>query len=246
MKLVNASALGLLLLGTTLSNATAGPNANAKVVIHLASLTSVGACTRAAARPACADVVTSAALTAVNEGPYYFAYVLVADSDPVEGLAGFNFGIYYNSGQTDGVGLDVFGWTLCATLELAHSSPVWPSHGSSNLVTWDSTNRCQRSEPGGPGTGVVATAGYFYCAAYSPATLSIGPYLRPTSTGFNKVTVATCEAEEDIIYNAAAPPDPSPLGSVRFSENGKEPGYNPCAVAVPVQPTTWSGIKSFD
>ena len=30
--------------------------------------------------------------------------------------------------------------------------------------------RCQRQEPGGAGTGVVATAGYFYMAAYGPVT----------------------------------------------------------------------------
>lgn len=244
--LVNAGLVGLFLAGISSGNANAAANANAKVVIHLASLTIVGACTRPEAKPACVDIDTEGGLADWSTYPadFYFAYVLIADADPVAGLGGGSFGIYYGSGPGDNVGLEIFSWTLCATLELQHSTPVWPSHGSSNLVTWDTSTRCQRTEPGGPGTGVVGTVGYFYCAAYSPATFSIGPYMRPTSSGFNKVTVADCLGNGDVIYDAAAPPDPSPLGSVRFSANGAEPGYNPCAVAVPVQSTTWSGIKT--
>ena len=41
----------------------------------------------------------------------------------------------------------------------------WPDPQSGNLITWDSTRRCQ--------TGSVAIAGYFYVGAYSEAELWI-------------------------------------------------------------------------
>lgn len=237
---LSAVLLGLLL--TTLSGpgAHAGSNADAKVVLHLASTTTIKVCTRPEAGPACTDVVTEGGLYPT----LHFAYVLVADADPVTGVAGVAFGINYGSGQSDGVGVDIYIWVLCATLELAHHTPPWPQSGSSTAVTWDNATRCQRNEPGGPGTGVVATVGYFYVGAYSSSSLSAGPYLRPTSSYFNQVVVTDCSPANSIIYDGDAPPDPLPLGSVRFSENAVESGYNPCAAAVPVQSTTWSGIKT--
>ena len=39
---------------------------------------------------------------------------------------------------------------------------------------------------------------------------------------------------------------PSSLGAAaEFTAGGNTGGYNPCGLATPVRPTTWSGIKSL-
>jgi hypothetical protein len=229
-----------------LSHASSNPNA--KVLLHIQSTTIRQQCTRSEAHPACADVVTAGGLYPPN---LYFTYLLVADANPVPGVGGVQLGIDYDSGAADGVGLDIFFWALCATLELGvPSNPPWPGPGSSNGITWDTTTRCQRDEPGGPGTGVVGTLGYFYCAAYSPATFRVATYYRasdPNDSANHKVIVFDCGTDgttESIIYDDANPPTPSTLGFVRFSAGGNEPGYNPCALVIPVVPTTWSRVKN--
>jgi hypothetical protein len=229
MKRVLASALvaGLAVLALS-TDSNAGPNANAKIQLHLLSPTTKSQCTRLSATPVCNAVVVQGTLYPT----LYYAYVLVTDGDATAGIAGLEFGITYNGNASQGV--DIYGWTLCATLEFQQPSPVWPSSGGGNLITWDSTNRCQVFEPGGAGTGVVADAGYFYLGAYSPDVLAITP--RPVS-GFAKV--ATCAAEEDVV---APGPSPSHLGTAGF---GGQPGYNPCGLNTPIQPTTWSNVKSI-
>lgn len=145
--------------------------ADAKVLLHLATPVLSGGCSRPEAHPACRDVVTAGGL---YPGNVYFAYLLVADADPVAGIAAVALGIDYDSGIADGVGVDLFGWFLCGTLELTSSSPSWPNPGSSNIILWDQSTRCQRNEPGGPGTGVVATAGYFTAPPIPPARCACG------------------------------------------------------------------------
>jgi hypothetical protein len=228
MKRMLASVLVAGLATVALSTVSqAGPNANAKIQLHLLAPTTKSQCTRLSATPACNAVVVQGGLAPT----YYYAYVLVTDGNATAGIAGLEFGIQYNGSPNAGV--DIFGWTLCATLEFQQPSPVWPASGGGNLITWDSTNRCQVFEPGGPGTGVVANAGYFYLGAYTADILSIT--VRPVS-GFAKV--ATCAAEEDIVTTGT----PSHLGSAGF---GGAPGYNPCGLITPVQPTTWSNVKSI-
>jgi hypothetical protein len=224
---------GALLLALVPGTAHAFGNADAKMLFHLASTTSSQVCTRTAASPACDDIDTSGGLYP----NVYFAYLLVADGSATEGVGGILAGIDYGSGPTDGVGLDIFSWTICATIELAGNSPPWYQTGSANLISWDTGTRCQRNEPGGPGTGVVATAGYFYCTAYGPATLQIAPHRRRAEHP-DELIVANCANQNDLIT------DPDNMGSVVFSASGTEEGHNPCLKVVAVQGTTWSRIKS--
>ena len=135
--------------------------------------------------------------------------------------------------------MDVFGWALCANFETRSTGPngVWPAAQSGNLITWTDEN-CQRDEPAGSGSGVVAAAGYFYCGAYTGGDLKI--VLHPTD---GLVTVGSCAADIDTIEGGGITRNPPHLGFARFSSSGLEAGYNPCESNTPVQPTTWSRIK---
>ena len=231
MKRMLASVLVAGLATVALSTASqAGPNANAKIQLHLLRPTTKSQCTRLTATPPCNQISVQGDAGALA-GSYYFAYVLVTDGNAQAGIAGLQFGIQYNGAPNAGV--DIFSWTLCATLEFQQPSPVWPSSGGGNLITWDSTNRCQVFEPGGPGTGVVANAGYFYMGAYSNDLFAIT--VRPVD-GVAKV--ASCVAEEDVVTTGT----PSHLGSAGF---GNVTGYNPCGLITPIQSTTWSNVKSI-
>jgi hypothetical protein len=232
------AALTVLLIAVPLLPAvsSAGPNANAKIVLNVRGIYSPdrGRCnTISSATTICAGMTTHGDLYP----QIYNVYVLVTDGDATAGIAGLQFGIEYGSGKADGVGVDIYGWTLCATLEFPQPSPVWPESGGGNMVTWDPLNRCQRYEPGGAGTGVVANAGYFYLGAYGDAVLAITP--RPVD-GMAKV--ASCTGEEDSIQGVGLVRTPSHLGSAGF---GTYQGYNPCGLNTPVEATTWSGVKSL-
>jgi hypothetical protein len=178
----------------------------------------------------------------VNGAPLYppslYTYLLVVNGSVAEGVAGVQCGIAFN--PTVGAGVDVFGWTLCATLEFA--STGWPQSGGGNLITWDSVTRCQTS--GNAQLGVVAVAGYFYMGAYSNDVMRVTP--RPVD-GFAKV--ANCGSVEDIPYGGAptdaATPSTTFLGAVGFGPGSV--GINPCGRErpVPVENATWSGVKSL-
>jgi hypothetical protein len=237
-----ALALLTLLAGHT-DQAFAFGNSEAKVLLHLTAPLSPGSCTSPSTAPGCDQVDTSGDLYPA----LYFAHVLIADGSASEGIAGVHYGIEYDGGATGGAGIDVFGWTICATIELAWPGPLGPhpASGSSNLISWDSLNRCQRNEPGGPGTGVVAHVGYYYCAAYSASQMRIIPGVRGgNAIALNdKVVVSSCAGQSDIIEDRNAPHVPSPLGSVAFSAGGQTNGTNPCVKVVSIAPTTWSALK---
>lgn len=226
-------------LGLTALSAVsfAAPNTQAKIIIHLAAPTTKAACTRSVANPSCQNVLNRGNLYPT----LYFANLLVMDGDAVGGISGLQCGIQYNAAP--GQGVDVFGWTLCATLEFASAGPngPWPASGSGNLITWDASTKCQRTEPGGPGTGVVANAGYFYCASYTPDQIQVIP--RPVD-GVAKV--ADCASNEFVIGGVGFPVGPpSHLGACAFSANGVTTAYNPCGQPTPVEPTTWSNVKGL-
>lgn len=208
--------------------AMAGPNAAAKILLHILPTTSRNVCARPGVDPPCTSIVTSG-----NVLPdVYFVYLLVADGDATEGISGLQCGIEYN--PTIGAGVDVFGFTLCATL--LFYSTGWPESGGGALITWDESLHCQRSEPAGPGTGVVATAGYFYVGAYGPDDLKIIP--RPRD---GIAQVANCDRVEDVLVSATVNPARSPLGFVSF---GGGAGYAPCGPGdTPNSTTTWSRLK---
>src|SRR5512140_1626554 len=235
--------LSVIAIASFTSVSLAAPNANAKIQLHLAPTTAKNACTVVQAHPACAQINTHGLLIGNDPSTYnnlYFCYVLVTDADPAAGIGGLQFGIDYGSGIADVVGVDVFNWTLCATLESLQPSPRWPQSGGGILITWPYSGfpeLCQRYEPGGPGTGVVATAGYFYCGAYSDAVLAITP--RPLD---NMAKVIDCSGVEENIQGIGVTHTPSHLGSVGF---GTIQGYNPCGLNTPVDNSTWSEVKSL-
>lgn len=221
--------LTLALLGATLPRtAGAGANANALICLHAQSVVSKNACTRPL--PLYYTVVDHAALLPSA----YFVYLVVVDGNGTAGIGGLQCGVQYDGAPNSGV--DVYAWQLCATLEF--TSTGWPASGGGNLITWDTAGRCQRTEPGGAGTGVTALAGYFYCAAYSPDLFRVIP--RPID---GKAKVADCSSNEDLIGGTGYPGSPPHLGVLKFSASGTEQGY--CYVDLPVQTTTWSGIKAL-
>lgn len=200
------------------------------LVVHLAAPTTVNACSSGHIA-ACSSAVTHGAVASPGVGPYYFAYVLAnTDTRFTPDVGGVQFGVTYDGnrpgGSTDGHGIDVFSWTPCGNLQFP--SAGWPEPGSGNLVTWDTANNCAR--------GPIVVTGYFYLGAYAADRLQLIP--RPVD-GFAKV--ANCLGAEAVVPEAR-------LGFATFSAGGLVPGCNPCdgpcRSPVPVQMTTWGGIKS--
>lgn len=199
--------------------ASAGANANAKILVHLAAPTQKAACTRATARPACNQINATGQLYPTR----YFAYALVVDAAAWAGVGAMEFGIDYDGAPHSGV--DVYEWHLCADAETP--SAGWPAAVTGNRIAWNSANpgQCQRWEPGGPGNGVVAVAGYFYCAAYTPDTLRITP--NPSN---QEAAVTDCGGVTDHLFDPeACGPQSTALGSAAF---GGGVGYNPCGYLV--------------
>ena len=64
--------------------AWAGPNADARILVHLLAPTRKNACTRPEATPECAGIVTKGALAP----EMYYAYLLVVGGDAKAGVAG--------------------------------------------------------------------------------------------------------------------------------------------------------------
>lgn len=214
-----------------------------KILLHVMAPTTKGACTtwpENSLAGSCTNAVTSG-LSNPDGSASYFLYVIVAKGDSILNLAGFQLGVDYDlasegyphnsSSDTDGVGIDMFGWNLCATLQFALGD--WTNQGAEpgggNLITWDRDNVCQ--------VGPVAIAGYFYIAAYGPSTMYVTP--RPVD---GTAKVADCNAFE------YAPLPLTALGFAAFSPAGTVDGCNPCDQAcevVATVPTTWSSIKTL-
>ena len=222
-----------LVFGTlTLSATTAGAKSfddKPKILLHLKALTTKNQCTTWGNLTDCKEAVTKGLLAAPTTGPFYFMYMLVANGNlrgsdiggQDLGIAGVQMGVQYNGAANAGV--DVFTWNLCATLEF--SSTGWPASGGGNLITWDSTNKCQK--------GDVSIAGYFYCGAYTADNFAITT--RPVD---GAAKVADCSSNE-------IPLTPGDLGFASFSTDGGANSCNPCIASctTPVEATTWSKIK---
>jgi hypothetical protein len=210
-----------------------GPSEYAKIVAHVVPYSQAGSrpCTSSKAAVPCEDMVVKGGLFP----DAYYLFVVVTDGDREGGIAGVEFGIDYNGANRQGV--DLYSWASCGTMEFPMAG--WPAPGTGTLVTWDSENKCQRDEPGGAGTGVMAVAGYFYVAAYSSDKFKLTVR---SNSGFAKV--ASCEAEENIVEGSTVHFTNSHLGYVSFSENAQDAGYNPCGLSKPKEETTWSDVKS--
>lgn len=226
--------LGAIVLGA--GSALAAPFDNQpKILLHIKGMTTKNICTAGSVNDCQSEPVVAADLTPA-EGPFYFVYLLAAKGAS-ENLAGMQCGITYQTGQAsqdaDGMGVDVFGWTLCATLEFQQppgpTANAWPKPNCGNLITWDAILRCQ--------VGEVAVAGYFYLGAYSADRMSVTK--RPADMA---AKVARCDSGEE------PPLGDEDLGFISFSAGGTTEGCNPCigpCSGVPVQPTTWSNIKTL-
>jgi hypothetical protein len=211
--------------------AFAGSNANAKILIHLTLVDKANICTHPAGHPGCASIVTAGRIQ-----PYFFCPLLVTDGDAVAGVGGLECGISYATPNNFYID-----WFTCASNEFPTDgvNGPWPQPLSSNRIVWDTSTRCQRFEPAGAGTGVVAIAGSFYILPYSPGRVEITPSL---ASGLARVW--DCSGTEDVVEGGSVIRDPSHLGYVSFSWNGATPGYSPCGLVTPVQTTTWGGIKA--
>lgn len=200
-----------------------------KLLLHVKAVTTKGGCTWGNLTD-CTQAVTRGPVGNAS-GPFNYMFLLVA-TGPYRstGLGGNNLGVAgtqcgLDFDGTTGGGVDVFSWTLCATLEFV--STGWPQDGGGNLITWDQTNKCQKDE--------VAIAGYFYCGAYSTDTFKL--IARPVDSA---AKIADCQSQEVVLDPAGD------LGFAKFSVAGDTDGCNPCVArcdGVPVQPTTWSKIK---
>ena len=203
-----------------------------KILLHLKALTTKNQCTTWGNLADCTQAVTRGQVGGAA-GPFYYMYMLVA-TGPYRssanggndlGVAGTQCGVDFDG--VAGSGVEVFTWNLCATLEFV--STGWPQDGGGNLITWDSTNKCQKSE--------VAIAGYFYCGAYSSDTFKL--IARPVDSA---AKIADCNSTEVTLDPAGD------LGFAKFSAAGDQDGCNPCNArcdGVPVEATTWSKIKGI-
>jgi len=200
-----------------------------KLLLHVGAVTSKNPCT-AVSLPDCRSAVTHGALSTAA-GPFHFVYLL-ATRGPLSSLQGLQAGISYDEDQpgseADQAGIDVFGWTLCASLQFpTEGAHAWPQPGSGNLITWA---QCE--------VGNLSVAGYFYVGAYSPALMRLTP--RPND---GRAKVANCSSAETELTVGD-------LGSVEFSTSATLRDCNPCLRIcefgpVAVQPTTWSRIKTL-
>ena len=197
------------------SPAAAGPvDGRPKLLLHVMSVAYKNPCGRAQL----ADC--QAAVTAGSVGTPAFVYLLGARGS-LPSVSAVECALMYQDGSppsvSDRSGIDIFGWTRCATLEFPSPGPrVWPAPGGGNLIVHDAVQSCQ--------TGDVAIMGYFYVSAYSPDALHLVE--RPV-TGIAGIT--ECGAIETAL-------DPADLGSARFAAGGGDPGCNPCLGPCPDAP----------
>lgn len=222
--LSHALAAGLLaaaLTAATTSPARAAGNRNAKIMLHALATTGKAPCPRTQNIPStCAGYNAGVNNLALYPNVYY-AYLLVVDGSLTEGVAGMQCGITYPGGFAPGGGnvpINVYGWTLCATLEFASPSPAWPNPGSGTLITWNATGPQCTAPPGNANIGAVGVAGFFYMAGYGPAQMRLTP--RPVD---GQAKVANCGSVEDVVYTSPFDSQTN-LGAVGFGTTG----INPC------------------
>lgn len=226
----------IVLCVVVVTAARGGPNANSKILFHVKQNPFTLNCRSPAVLVPCATIRVAGDLYPPLAG---FAVLLVVDGSSSDGVGAMACGIEYDARPLSGV--DIFTWSLCGDREAPVAGPngMWPASLSSNLICWD-TPHCERYEPGGPGSGVVANAGFLYLAAYSPDSLTLIP-----SPDSGVATVMSCQAEVDTVAGGNAVRIPSHLGIARFSMGGLEPGYNPCGLVTPVEASTWSQVKGL-
>jgi len=186
------------------------------LLLHAVPVTGGQDCT-AGVLANCAAATTSGFLE--GQVSFYNLYLLARLPDPAAGLAEIRTGITYDLRTVSGV--DVFRWTLCADQEAPETG--WFQEGGANRITWNE---------GSCPTDSIAVAGYFYVTAYDPSYFALVPP----------------EADSSSMTLCGAEPVTIPTTSLGYIGFGSLAGCNPCLEAcmyVPVEPTTWGGIKGL-
>jgi hypothetical protein len=227
------SLAAIVLLAAVAGPAFAAPFDNQpKILLHVADPTAKNAC--ALGRLAdCRTARTHGDLYANTQFGYWV--FLLAARGHVDSVGALECGITYQGGApgaaNDGIGLDVFGWTLCGTTESPDAGPVaWPGAGSGNRIAWSTPAVCATTE--------VGVSGYFYVAAYAPDTLRV--IARP-ATGLARIQ--SCDGASRTL---AA----DELGWAAFSAGQSLSGCNPCVQPcdgspIAVSRATWSRVKTL-
>ncbi len=157
---------------------------------------------------ACSDYLTEWPLLTGAD-----VYVVVANADASDGVAGLSVGLTYD--EVAGAGVDIFDWTLCADLDFPSSGAhgIWPASEGGNRITWVTPTNCQDTEIAPD--GVHAVAGALYVYAYDDDFLALDLNRNvPTP----ELTVADCDAAETDIG----------LTSVGYLAVGSGTGCSPC------------------
>jgi len=167
-------------------------------------------------------------------------YLVVARGDSALGISGVNLGIYYRDegAQADGVGCDVFGYTLCADLEYTNGLDLndpeteFPASGGGARIIWRRNTNCQRNVVTPDGVQAVACA--FYVYAYSPDAFVV-------DMDRNCFTCPEFQVIDCVGPNLSDMPFPAHAGEVGFGTSG----YNPCtAPGVPAIRASWGELKT--
>jgi hypothetical protein len=204
------------------------PNPNAKVALHIQAHVTKGDVCGTIADPSTVGCSNFTVTASGAPASAYDTYIVFAGGDTGLGIAGGEFGINYDTGSGTGLFLT---WSNCGDLEFPN--PNFPNPNTGNLVTWDSGGNCQNTDVAGE--GVQAIAGFMYVYVYSEGVMEILP--RPVS---GKLAVAACTSAETVL-------DPGLGGSAAFhsTKTGCNPCTDaPCAHPVPVENTTWGGVKA--
>ncbi len=174
----------------------------------------------------CADIVTSGTTAPAGPGRYVYMLGDRGTGSPVRSIhCGITYGNRQLSGRFDGTGIDIVSWHSCATTE--SPSELWPAPGSSITLNWSSPE-CSTSRP--------LVAGYFYVSAFSSDTLRV-----TRGVDNSPARVTRCD-------NVAVNMADARLGTAVFGPGGGS-GCNPCTanceLPIPVQRSTWGGIKAL-
>lgn len=181
----------------------------------------------------CTDAVTRGSTLTSPKGPFYFVY-LIAHRGYLRSINAITCSIGYDRDRpadvSDGHGLDVFGWSLCADRQIFNGlAPPWPAPGGANTILWLDRDVGQRAE--------AAVAGYFYVGAYTPDALRITPH-----SILGEATIL----EENL---RKTPLRANELGVAVFTPGTKAAGCNPCSqeclAVVPAVSTSWGSIKAL-
>jgi hypothetical protein len=219
------------MVGTMFANgalAALGDQDQVKVGVHLIPKPLKGTiCSVAPAGGYACDSEAETSALVVQGAPFtsYYQYIVLLDINTGPGVAGVALGINY------GPNLGFFGTETCADIEFPDAN--WPgTPPAGNTITWDSGANCQQtvdvSDPQGQGYAVAWGA---YTYAYGDELFEV--IQRPVAVPDFKVS--DCTAAE------SNPAFPEAAGKVGY---GNAVGYQPCVVVVPVEESTWGGIKS--